>query len=163
MPQIQAEDFQAMAPLCKVWLASVTGCGVTWKACRHNEVGSGTQQPDASLVTDLYASASEQGNPTTQISRFGAFAIVQVRAFRAKLVVKMMKIRIMAFADVTVLLLTMFPKLRVFDLFRLERRSRKRVGSGEHQPTTQFSDAGLIQNLLFSLQFLSFSLTYPGL
>src|SRR6516164_9059607 len=103
MPQVQAEDFQAMAPLCKVWLANGTGRGDTRKACRHDEVGSGTQQPDAGLVTDLHASASEQCNPSTQISRFAALAIVQVRAFRAKLVVEMMKIRVMPFADVTVL------------------------------------------------------------
>src|SRR3974390_168063 len=163
MPQIQAEDFQAMAPLCKVWLASVTGCGVARKACRHNEMGAGTQQPDASLVTNLHASASEQGNTPTQISRFGAFAIVQVRAFRAKLIVEMMQLRIMPFTDVTVLLLTAILKFRVFDLLRLERRSRERVGCGEHNSTTQFSDAGPIQNLLFPLQFLGFLLTYPGL
>src|SRR5436190_2433082 len=162
MPQIHSEDFQAMAPLRKVWLASVTGRGVTRKACGHNEVRPRTQQPDASLVTDLNASASEQGNSSTQISRFGTFVIIQVRAFRAKLVVEMMQLRIMPFTDVTVFLLTPIPKLRVFDLFRLECRSRQRVGRGEHQPTTQFSDAGLIQNLLFSLQFLGFSLAYPG-
>ncbi len=75
----------------------------------------------------------------------------------------MMQLRKMPFTDITVLLLTLFPKLRVFDLVRLKCRSRKWVGRGEHRTTTQFPDAGLIQNLLFPLQFLSFSLTYPGL
>src|SRR5689334_14580493 len=93
MPKIQAEDLEAMAPLFEVRLASVTGCGVTRKACRHNEVSPGTKQPDASLITDLHASAREQGNASTQISRFGAFAIIQVCAFGAKLVVEMMQLR----------------------------------------------------------------------
>src|SRR5215472_8287312 len=106
MPQIQAEDFQAMAPLCKVRLANVTGCGVTRKACRHNEVGSRTQQPDASLVPNLHPAASEQGNPSTQISWFGAFAIVQPLAPPPKPVVQLMHLRIMPFAHVPLLRIT---------------------------------------------------------
>src|SRR5262249_47827284 len=101
--------------------------------------------------------------PTAQIRRLGALAKIQVSAFRAELIIKMVEVGVMLFADVTMLRFDAFAEIRiVFNLDSLDAWRGKRVGSIKDRPTAQFSNAGLAEDLLFPLQFLVFSLAYPG-
>src|SRR5438552_9343431 len=127
-------------------------------------MGARTQQPYASLIPNLDASTCEQRHPAAQIGNLGPFAEVQVGAFRAKLVVEMMKRRVVAFADIAVLWLARLAKIQVvLGLVRLDRWRRKRVGCGEHAAAAQFPDSGLIEDILFPMQFFCLALAYPGL
>jgi hypothetical protein len=90
--QIQAENFQAVAPVREVRLRGVTHGRVARKTGGHNEMHAGAQQFDACLVADFHAPAGEQRHASAQVGQFGPLAPVQFRARRAKLVVEMMEL-----------------------------------------------------------------------
>ena len=127
-------------------------------------MGPGAQELDACLVTNLDAASREQRHAALQIGRFRALAIIQLRAGRAELIVKMMNLRVVLFADVTVLRLHHFAKVRIIhDLVLLKFPGRKHIGRGENFFTPQSANAGFVEPALIALELLLLALPHLGL
>ncbi len=103
VPQIEPENLQPMSPLLKIRFGGITHRRVARKPCGHDELRAAAEQLDAGLITDLHATAGEQRHAPAQVGQFAALAEIQLRACRTKLVVKMMDLRVILFADITIL------------------------------------------------------------
>src|SRR5439155_24130198 len=118
-------DCEAVSPVGEIRFLRITSRGIARKPRSDDEVCSGAQQFDSCLVPNLDAAAGEQRHPPAQIRELTAFAEIQLRTRRAKLIVEMMDRGVILFADVTILRLQDFAKLRVvldLLLFELQRR-----------------------------------------
>src|SRR5690606_30959475 len=102
MPQVEAENFQAMAPVGEVGLLRVALRGVAWEAGGHDQRAARAQQLQSGLVADLHPSAGEQRDAPGQVGSLGALAEVELRARRAELVVEVVDLGVILLGDVAV-------------------------------------------------------------
>src|SRR5581483_7278692 len=154
VPQVEPEDFQAMPPLFKVRFARIARRGIPGEAGRYNQVRARAQQFDAGLITDLHPPAGQQRHASAQVGKFGPLAIIRLRARRTRLVVEMVDLRIVAFADVAILRLGRFAKIGVRYFLRLDGRWWRQVWCGENGFATQRANAGVREHLLGARAFL---------
>src|ERR1035437_10083573 len=164
MAQVEAENFEAMAPVLEVWFRRITHGRVARETRANDELRPGAQQFDAGLITDLHASAGEQCHAPAQIRRLRALDKIQLRALRTKLVVEMVDGRVILFADVAILRFDDFAEFRVVrDFLLLEILRRKNIRRGENFFAAQFADACFIQLRLVALQFVRLAQPRLGL
>ena len=164
MAQIQPENFQALAPVLEIRFRRVAHRRVARKPRRHDQPRAGAQQLDARLITDFYTAAREQRHAPAQVRHFTALAPVQFRAGRAKLVVEMMNLRVVLFADIAILRLDRFMEVRVvphFHLLKIQRR--KNIRRGKNFFATQFANARLVELGIMFVLFRRLALLDFGL
>ena len=162
--QIEPEDFQPMTPVLEVRLGGVTQRGVARETGADDELRAGPQKLDAGLITDLHAPAGEQRDASAQVRQLGALAEVQLSARGTELVVEVMNRGVVLLADVAVLRLDDFAKLRVaLDFSLLEVGGRIDVRRGENFLATQLADAGFVQPRLIAFHLRHLALTHLGL
>src|SRR5262245_17849648 len=117
-----------MAPSIEIRFLRVATGGIAGEARGNDQLGSGAQQLEARLITDLNASAGEQRHATAQISQFGSLVEIERRARRAHLIVEMVDGRELLFANVAMLRIH-FSGVRVL----VEIRGRKDSGAREYR------------------------------
>ena len=150
--QIEAENFQPIAPVVEIRFLRVTRRRVARKARRHDQARARAQQLDAGLIADLDASAGQQRDASAQIRRLGALGEIELRARRAQLVVEMMDRRILLLADIAMLRLGRFAELGFVVAVDIrgavlhETFRRKNIRRREHRTPAQFADAGCMQH-----------------
>src|SRR5688572_12579834 len=125
-------------------------------------MGARAQQFDSRLIANLDASTGEKRDPPAEVGRLRTLAEVQLRATRAKLIVEMVNLRVVLFADITVLRLHDFTKVCVADyLVLFEAGRRMHIWRGENGLLPKLADAGVVQANLVTLRFLRLTLTHP--
>ena len=83
------------------------------------------------MITDLHASAGQEGDAATKVCQFGSLVEIELCTRRTHLIVEMMNGRELLFADVAVLRIQRFRVfLRTFSLVKIRRR--KDIGACEH-------------------------------
>src|SRR3954470_21011558 len=87
--QVEPKDLEPLGPFGKVSLLGVPGRRIAGKPGGDDEVGSGAQQLDSSLVADLDPPSRQQGHSSRQVCQLGPFGKVELGACRAELIVKM--------------------------------------------------------------------------
>src|SRR4051812_17034450 len=102
-----------MAPLLEIGLVGVTHRSVARKSRRDNKVRAGAQQFDAGLIADLHAPAREERNAAMQVRKLSSLAEVQIAARRTELIVERVGCRIMLLADVAMLALEEFARVKI--------------------------------------------------
>ena len=115
---------------------------VAREARGDDQLGSGAQQLEPGLITDLHASAGQQRNASAQVGQFRALGEVEFRAHGAHLIVEMVDDRKLLLADVAMLRLDRFPKLRP----GFESLGRKEILSRENRPPAEHSNPCLAEH-----------------
>ena len=157
--QIQTKNFQAVPPLLEIRLGGVAHGGIARETGGDDKLRPGAQQFDAGLVTDLHAAAGEQRHAPTQVGGFSALEKIQFRTRRTKLIVEMMDLRVIFFADVTILRFDRFVEIGIVgDFLRLADLRRKIIRRGKNGFAAQFADAGLMQLFVVRVFFLGLAL-----
>ena len=101
--EIEAEDLEAIVPFGKVRLLCIAARAVARKPRRHDQVRTAAQQLQPRLVADLDATARQQRDTSSEIRTLVALAVVDFRAGGAQLIVEVMELRVLLFADVAML------------------------------------------------------------
>ena len=123
-------------------------------------MSTGTEQFNAGLVANFHPSAGEQRYSSAQVGQFGALAEIEISALGTKLIVKMVNLRVILFADVAVLGFDNFAGRWGLDVHEFFRRVN--VWRGEDRAGAQLTDAALVQDLLIALDFVSTVLALGG-
>src|SRR3989338_1365725 len=104
MAQVQAEDLQPVAPDLEIRFGGIAHRRVPREAGADYELRPGAEKLYPGLVAYLDAPAGEQGNAAVQVGGLGALKEIQFGAGRAELVVEIVQLVIILFADIAVLL-----------------------------------------------------------
>ncbi len=100
--KIEAVYFEAICPLAEVGLPRIPRGGVSGKPRRDDEMGARPQQFESGLIADFDPASGEQGHAAAQVRELGALREVQSGAARAHLIVEVVNLRVLLFANVTV-------------------------------------------------------------
>src|SRR6185369_3834212 len=101
--QVQAENFQPIAPVPEIRLRRIARGRVAWETRGDDQTRTRTQQLQTRLVADLDPPAGQQRDAPAQIRRFGTLGEIECRTLRAQLVVESVDQRIFLLADVAML------------------------------------------------------------
>ncbi len=137
---IQSEDFEAMGPFAEIRFRAYRAGRVARETRGDDKFGSGAQQFEAGLITDLDASAGQERNPAAQVGQFGTLHEIELRARWAHLVVEMVDDRILLLADVAML------QLVSGDVALFKSFGRKDVRRGENGPAAQRTNPCLVKS-----------------
>ncbi len=102
MPQVQAVNMQAAAPLGKILFASKAHCGIHGKPGGGDHPGAGAQHHQRCLKADFHPGAGDQRHLPLKRCGLKAFLIVKRRAIRAHGVVEKMQLCKFRLADIAV-------------------------------------------------------------
>jgi len=153
--EVEAEDFEAMAPDGEVWFLGVAVGGIAGEAGGDDELRAGAEELEAGLVADFDASAGEEGDAAMEVGEFGALDEVVLGAGGAHLVVEVVDDGELLLADVAVL---GFDGLAGFgfvgvDVLRREAGGGEDVGGGEDGLAAEGADAGIFAGGVDALGF----------
>ena len=150
VPQIEAEDLQAIAPRLEVGFAGVACRGVAREPRGDDQVRARPQQLQSGLVADLDASAGQQRHASPQVGQLRPLRKVQVAARRTQPVVEVMDDGEVLLADVAV--------LRRQRGLRLDVGRREDIGRREHRLASERADARLTPHPIVTTRDRRFSL-----
>lgn len=143
--EIEPEDLKTVAPFGEVGFLGITFGGIAGEPGGDDQACAAAQEFESGLVPDLDAAAGEQGDPAAQVGELGAFEGVEVTAFGAELVVEVMDLGEVAFADVAAVGFLEFGALGGD-----ETGWRGDVGRGEDGIAAELTDGGLVELGLFT-------------
>src|SRR5215210_4598864 len=153
MSQVEPEDLQPVLPGCEIRLTGVAAGGVSWKTCRHDQMGPGSEELEPRLIADLHPPACQQCHSTGQICQLTSLREVELRAGRTHLVVKVMENREFLLTDVAMLRLDRLAKAIILCFLLLECSRGKHIRARKYRLPAHGPDPGSFQCLFLAPNF----------